>query len=67
MVDLALLAKPTISALPAVHTAMTAAAPPDLATPAVRFQSKMESVKYWHACFGFPHKATLALALKDFL
>ena len=67
MVDLAAFAAPTSTALPVAHTVVSAAAPPGLAAPAVRLQSKEEFVKYWHACLGFPPKATFVLALKDFL
>ena len=56
MVDLAVFASPTFTALPVAHTVVSAAAPPGLAAPAVRLQSKEEFVK-----------ATFVLALKDFL
>jgi len=70
MVDLSLFTRPIAPAMPdvlAVPAATAAAAAPVLAMPAVRLQSKEEQVRYWHACFGFPAKASFVQALQDFL
>ena len=40
---------------------------PNVANPAVRLQSVEELVKYWHASFAYPVKATFIRALSSFL
>ncbi len=37
------------------------------ANPAVRINSIVEFVKYWHACFCYPPKSTFVRALTRFL
>ena len=38
-----------------------------IASPAIHLQNKEQSVRYWHACFGFPSKTTFVKALNNFL
>jgi hypothetical protein len=69
MVDLAIFSNSLAPRLPAPPASISPNLPVSSVTaaPAVRLQSKEEHVRYWHACFGFPPKASFISAVKSWL